>query len=489
MFMVTPYLASNQNYFGIYTFVISLNLFLSYADFGFLSAGVKFASESYARNDRNEEEKILGFVFFIMSIVFLLFGVLILFFSFYPQYILKGLVKTEDLQLAKDLFLVFVLSLPILVAQRALQLVFNIRLYDYLYQRVLSLLNLVKIFSVFYFFANGEYHIVDFYLFTQFITLLSIVIGCFIAKKKFNYNFLSLMKSVRFSKDIYKKTKDLAFNSLFVTISWILYYELDSLMIGKLVGLKEVAIFNICISVMTLSRSLYGILYNPFAAKFNHFIGRNENTRFTLAYEKVLIIGLPLSVIPTTVLILTMKQFIYSWVGPEYAMAVPISTIMFASYYYTFLSNPTGIAMVALQNIKSLYLSSALLPIVYWAGIILSYHYFGLWSFGLFKFVAFTIAAILYFYYCRKMFTIDWVGFFRKNIVPALFTIILLILISLLFNNFLPETKGKIELLKFVGITFGYGTVGIGFYYLLSKDFQKVTKEVFSGLFTSLKLK
>jgi O-antigen/teichoic acid export membrane protein len=198
------------------------------------------------------------------------------------------------------------------------------------------------------------------------------------------------------------------------------------LIIGKFVGLKEVAIFNICMSVMTLSRSLYGILYNPFTAKFNHFIGKKEVDKLGLAYEKILVIGLPLSVIPTTILILTMKSFIFSWVGAEYSSAVPIIAIMFASYYYTFLSNPTGIAMVALENIRSLYVSSALMPIIYWLGIILTFRYFGLWSFGLFKFIAFSLSAILYFYYSTKMFSINWRLFFFRNILPAILTVVLL---------------------------------------------------------------
>ena len=489
MFMVTPYLASNQNYFGIYTFVISLNLFLSYADFGFLSAGVKFASEAYARNDRNEEMNVLGFVFFILCIVFSLFGLLILFFSFNPQYVLKGLSKAEDLKLAEDLFLVFFLSLPVLIAQRGLQIIFNIRLYDYLYQRVFSLLNLVKISSVFYFFRGGEYHIVQFYLFTQIITLLSIVIGCMIAKKRFKYEFFILIKAVKFSLPIYRKTKNLAFNSLFVTISWIIYYELDSLIIGKFVGLKEVAIFNICMSVMMLSRSLYGILYNPFTAKFNHYIGKDEKDKLGVAYEKILIIGLPLSVIPTTILILTMKNFIFSWVGIEYSSAIPIIAIMFASYYYTFISNPTGIAMVALENIKSLYWSSALLPVIYWLGIILTFHSLGLWSFGFFKFVAFTISAVLYFYYGKKMFSLNWMIFFKRNIIPALLTVVIIFLINLACKSFLPETKGKNELFIYVGMMIGYGLASLSFYYYLSKDFQRVSKEIFGGLFKSSLLK
>jgi O-antigen/teichoic acid export membrane protein len=314
MFVVTPFLAANQSYFGIYTFVISLNLFLSYADFGFLNAGVKFASEAYAKNNRKEEIDILGFVFFILGFVFFIFGLLITFFYFYPHSILNGLNTPDTVQLIKELFLVFIICLPILAANRLLQLIFNIRLHDYKYQRIYSLLNLLKIASVFLFFMNGEYHIVGYYILTQLFTLTAIILGCRLAIKDYNYDFIALLKALKFNSIVYAKTKDLAFNSLFVTISWVLYYELDSLIIGKFVGLKEVAIFNICISVMSLSRSLYSILYNPFTAKFNHYIGRNEKTELKSTFYKVLVFGLPLSLIPTTIIVLTMKSFIYSWV-------------------------------------------------------------------------------------------------------------------------------------------------------------------------------
>ncbi|WP_423147460.1 lipopolysaccharide biosynthesis protein [Rubrolithibacter danxiaensis] len=486
MFVVTPFLASNQNYFGIYSFVVSLNLFLSYADFGFLTAGVKFASEAYARNDREEEEKVLGFVFFIMFLVFCLFGLLILFLAFNPQHILKGLSTTTDLNLAKNLFLVFVFSLPVLIAHRSLQLIFNIRLHDYLYQRVFSLLNLLKILMAFYFFRNGGYHIVEYYLFTQVITLVSVLIGGILAIKYFGYNFIALIKAVKFSPEIYSKSKKLAFNSLFVTISWILYYEMDSLVIGKFVGLKEVAIFNICISVMMLSRSLYSIIYNPFTAKFNHFIGRDEMNKFTLAYNKILMIGLPFSVIPTTVLILTMKSFIYTWVGVSYRSSIPIITIMFASYYYTFLSNPTSIAMVAMQRIRGLYLSSALLPLIYWIGIASTFNYLNLMAFGLFKFLAITVSATLYFYYSQKMFFINWKRFFSRSILPSLATIVILIFFNFIFKENLPTTKGRLELLQYLGFVLLYFIIGIMSYYLLSKDFRKLVKEIYIELFYSL---
>ncbi len=485
MFIITPYLAANQNYFGIYSFVISLNLFLSYADFGFLNAGVKFASEAFATGNRKEETEILGFVSFILAVVFVLFGLVVLVFYFYPHSILSGLNTSDTVELIKELFLVFIICLPVLVAHRIIQLVFNIRLHDYKYQRIYSTLNLVKIAFVFLFFKNGEYHIVGYYAFTQILTLVGVFIGVRLAINDYSYNFLSFFKLIKFNKQVYNKTKNLAFNSLFVTISWIIYYELDSLIIGKFVGLKEVAVFNICISVMTLARSLYGIIYNPFVAKFNHYIGREQMDDFNEMFYKVLIFGIPISIIPTSVILITMKSFILSWVGINYATSIPIVTVMFASYYFTFLSNPMGLAMFSLQKIKSLYFISAILPLIYWVGIAISFQYLGLFSFGLFKFISFFVSAMFYLYYSKIYLNIDWFLLLKKNLLAILISVFTIYIINLKLEVYLPSQKGKKEMIQYSIIVVSYIIIAMSVYYSFCKEFRVITKEILYQLFKS----
>ena len=68
IFIVTPYLTSNQTIYGIYTLVIASYMFLTYADFGFLGAGMKFASEYSAQNNLKEEIKIVGFTGYIFLV-------------------------------------------------------------------------------------------------------------------------------------------------------------------------------------------------------------------------------------------------------------------------------------------------------------------------------------------------------------------------------------------------------------------------------------
>jgi O-antigen/teichoic acid export membrane protein len=91
IFIVTPYLSSNQSIYGIYTLIVAAYMFLSYADFGFLGAGIKFASEYFAANNLKEEIKIIGFTGYVFMIFVSVYALGILYVSFNPEILVKSL--------------------------------------------------------------------------------------------------------------------------------------------------------------------------------------------------------------------------------------------------------------------------------------------------------------------------------------------------------------------------------------------------------------
>ncbi len=481
LFIVTPFISANDFLYGIYSVVASLSLFLSYADLGFVSAGIKYASESFARNDRNEEIRIISFVTFILFAFVLLIGGVILVFAYDPGLLIKGLSDPSSRHIASLLLLTFSVSCPIVVFQRSLQIIFNIRLKDYMYQRIFTCMNLVKILSSFFFFGNGKYHLVEYFVFSQFCTLVSVLLGFLLARRAFGYDFKSYFSSFKFNKAVYEKTKKLAFNSLFITASWILFYEMDLFVIGKFIGAREVAIFSLCVTIMTLFRSIYGIIYNPFSSKFNHYIGRGELKEFNQTFNKVIEIGLPLSVIPVLILVFTLKSFVFSWVGSGYEALIPITSVMLLSYIPTFIANPTGIALVAYEKIKDLYLTSALLPVIYWLGIIITYQYWGLQAFANFKLVAFVISGIVYSWLALRLFQIDYVRFLKSNLLPLALVVLVLFFTTKYTNSYLPYEKGKKELLVYALYCSAYMAISMVLYYLLSVPFRAMVNQVFTN--------
>ena len=70
IFIVIPRLSSQPLIYGIYSICASAVIFLSYADLGFMNAGYKYASECYARGEKKEEIKVIGFVSFVLAFLF-----------------------------------------------------------------------------------------------------------------------------------------------------------------------------------------------------------------------------------------------------------------------------------------------------------------------------------------------------------------------------------------------------------------------------------
>lgn len=166
LFVVIPYLSSDKGLFGIYSVCTSLTIFFSYADLGFISAGVKYAAEYFIRGEREKEINMIGFVAFMMMAAFLVASVIIIVCAIYPTLLIPELVKgSEQWYITRWLLLTLALSCPVMIGQRVLAMVFTIRVEDYKYQRISIAGSLIKILSIFYFFREGHYELLEYYVF------------------------------------------------------------------------------------------------------------------------------------------------------------------------------------------------------------------------------------------------------------------------------------------------------------------------------------
>lgn len=185
MFIVIPYLTSEPTIYGIYTVCISMSIFLAYADLGFMGAGQKYAAEYFAKGKRKEEIKVIGFTHFILLVFLLLFSIIFLILSFHPEFLLKNLASGKQVVIASSLLLILALSSPITLLQRLLQMIFGIRLEDYIVQRTNIAGSLLKILSVLWFFRNGQYNIVGYFLFAQIVNFFAALLTLLIARKRY----------------------------------------------------------------------------------------------------------------------------------------------------------------------------------------------------------------------------------------------------------------------------------------------------------------
>ena len=156
LFIVVPSISANKELYGIYTLVISFSIFLNYADLGFIGAGKKFAAEFYANGQLLQSNRAIGFSLYFLSFFIFLFLITFIVFGLNPDLIFKDITTPELRNISSSLFFILALSTPIILFQQLINSIFGIRIESFIAQRINILGSLIKIFSVFYFFREGN---------------------------------------------------------------------------------------------------------------------------------------------------------------------------------------------------------------------------------------------------------------------------------------------------------------------------------------------
>ncbi len=469
--IVIPKLSSNVQAYGIYTVVVSLLLLLQYADLGFLGAGQKYAAEAFARDDRKEEIEILSFVHFILFVVVILYSLSLIYVYFNPHLVFNN-ISEIDIQLAKHLILIFIAASPLIVMQRFISAVFSIRIEDYILQFVEITSSIIKILSTFFFFKNDNYNIVGYILFMQCMNLLSVMIELVIIKFRYKYNFRLVAKTFRFSKKTFELTKKMAITSIALTISWILYYELDSVYVSKLYNPKTVALFAIGITMLTFSRSLMNAFFSPFQTKFNHLRGIKDENSLSAFFIRIVVLSFPISIISPICIIILMKPLIISWIGFNYFDSILISKILIANLFFSFLLIPISYLAMAREKFKFLLISSLMLPFFYLLTYLLLYKYFGLLSLPMAKVITLLINLIINVILIKEVINFSLLNLLfsigRQIIFPVLLLLLLLYITSPLWN--IATGKNTFHFLRIVGVGSICTILSILLYYFINPD-------------------
>ncbi len=483
VFVVTPFISSQPNLYGIYAVVTAAYFFISYADFGFLSAGMKYAAESFAQNNQKGEIEVIGFTGVVFLTFSSLYALAVLGVSFNPSFLVSGITNELELDIARKLLIILAVSCPVLVFQRIIQIIFGVRLTDYKFQRILIISNSVKLLSAFVFFSDGRYMIVEYFLFSQCCMLMAVGVGFFYLKRSLNYDLIGLFKAFRFSSKMYQKTKKLAYTSIFLTICWILYYELDTFAIAKIFGAASVAVYAIGLTIITYFRSLFGTLFTPFIARFNHFVGLKDSEGLKQFFIKVMVIFLPLTVFPVITIFLTVQHFILCWVGPDYLSSVSIAHVLVLTYVFSFITYPSGILIMANERVKALYYTSALQPVIFWIGIFITRNQLGLEAFAYFKFLAIFIETVVYSIIILNYLQMSPLKLARQVFVPVILPLTLVVTLGIVLQPLLPATIGKINLVVYFIIAGAIMFSGMVAYYFTSGVFREYLNKLL-GSFT-----
>lgn len=478
MFVVIPYLTSHPATYGIYSVCISFAIFLSYADLGFMGAGQKYAAEYFAKGMREEEIKVVGFTNFVLLIFLVFFSCGFFLLSQKPDLLVKGINNVQEEHIASSLLFILAIFTPATLLQRLAQMIFGVRMEDFMVQRTSIVGNVLKIISVLWFFRTGNYDVVGYFLFGQIVNFLGTLITLYIARKRYEYDFGELLASIRFDKKVFDKTKGVAFASLFITISWILYYELDSVAIGKLLGAGQVAVYAIGLTVLSFFRSILGILFSPFNARFNHFVGNEDENGLKSFYLQVVTILAPVVVFPSITIALLARAIVVAWVGTDYLESVSVIQFLVLCNIFAFLTYPTNFMLIAKERQKALYFINALLPFVFWTGIAVTIGFLGVKSFAVFKLAAFLSSAFVLYRLMLGYLQISFRESIKQIFIPISVSVLFLVSSCLAVRDFLPEGKSKINLLLIAAVMGGLMLFSFVILYFVSANWKMQINKV-----------
>ena len=483
LFIVVPIISTDKPIYGIYTVCMSLSIFLSYADLGFLGAGQKFAAEYFAKKDIQNEIRVTGFTAFILLICLLLFSGVFLVLSYHPQWIIKNLTDFSEFEIAKYLLLILALSTPITLLQRVVQTIYIVRLEDYVYQRINIIGNLLKISAVFYFFRDTSYDIVGYFLFIQLINLCATVINIGLARRRYGYNIYALFRAIRFDREVFDYTKSLAYSLFFSMFSWVLYYELDTIAIGSFWGAEKVAIYSIGLTLLTFIRNIFGILFSPFSARFNHLEGLRDETNLRTLLDKILILYAPITMFSLLSVALLAKPLVFSWVDVSYRSSVPIVHFLVLCNFFAFISYPLGMLLVAKQRVKEMFFINWLIPLIFWIGILVSKNYFEERSFAIFKLISFFIMAVVYYRFLLRFLNISLVNSLKRYIFATFPSVLFLISFYFISKDWFVFEKSIKNLIIVTFIMGGVFSFSLLIHYFTSSNFRVVVKSIIAILF------
>ena len=478
LFVVVPYISGDKTLYGIYSICVSLTIFVNYADLGFLTAGQKFAAESYAKGNLEEERRYVGFTLYVL-LLFVSFVLL----CFVPIAIKPSLLISDlddcSASVASSLIWIIILFSPVLAIKRVLFLAYAVRIEHYKYQIVTFTANVIKILSVFYFFKFQSYNLVGYYLFIHIVELVSVILLYGYARSKYKYAFKLFLKTIRFARDLFDKVKALAGASLLNSVAWILFYELDLIILAKIASPAIVAVYSIAFTTLTLFRNYLAIVYSAFSPRYNHYVGESNLDGLRTFFKNNIIILAPFVLYPIIVYCFGCHSFILSWVGEEYTDSIPLSIILVLGNLLAFINYPSSALLTALNKVKAIIVASICLPIVFYGGILCSYCFWGIVSFAIFKTVALLLSSIYSFFVSSRSIQASnreiSIRFTKNYSIPILICCIG----SYYVMSMMPSQHSTRSLIIDVIIMSGIIALSFVVTALIAPDFRNQTKTVF----------
>jgi O-antigen/teichoic acid export membrane protein len=474
LFFVTPKITSSlpTTVYGIYTGVLSFFVFLKYSDFGFLRAAEKYACDEFIQNNRIAETKILAFGSFVQFCIIFLFSILLFYFYLHPEIIFNNLTY-ENYQICSNLFLISAVLVFFTIPNRVLSIIAGYKIETYKITPWIIFINILNILNVYIIFkVNDNKNIITYYLISSILNYIILTIVFIYYFIKWGYSFQVFFINFKFNINIYKKLTPYASSIIVSIISHIIYFELDSIYLLKKYPSSQYAFYAIALSLSNYFRNINSIIFAPFAVKYNElYINEDKIGMQNLFYKNISLV-LPITFLPVLITILTMPEFINSWLGDKYFQSILIAKVLLISYLFSTFSETSSLVINSLLKIKTIYIAAILTPIFYWLIILIFTPIFGIISVAYAKTFSFIFESLFFTYQALRHINQNTFYFIKKIIYPLCITSFFTILFFYFFKSiFLNTDKYSLPTTLFI-IIINY-LFSIIFYFIFNHEFRK----------------
>ena len=253
-------------------------------------------------------------------------------------------------------------------------------------------------------------------------------------------------------------------------LSWFVFFEIDQIVISKMLGSEKVAIYAVAFTFTILFRGIIGIIFGPFMVRANYFVGQNKIEELKIFCINLVKYTAALTVIPTIVLSISSKYIILCWVGNSYEESVNIARVSSLLFTLSFFTSSINIFIVVTEKIKESNIISILTPIIFWLGVLFLFPYLFLFSCAISKLTIIILIAFFYGYMAIKHLNMS-VRRTIFNVFKMLFFPVLFIFISFYVGDlFLPIEKSKTNL--FYVISFSLVTIFLSYVILFFSSYE-----------------
>lgn len=456
-----------QSEYGLYQLAYSIISYLSLLSLGFTSSYMRFYSRYKVKNDEAGIAQFNGMyltIFMVIAAVTLLAGSVMI---KNARMILGTGLTGSELKIAKILMAFMVFNMALSFPQSVFSSIVSAH-EEFIFQRLLSIAaKVLNPFITLPLLLLG-YGSIGMVLVTTILTIADFLCQFSLCRIKLKTKFC--FKGFKFV--LIKELGVFTFWIFLMQIVGQLNNNLNFLLLGRMVGTKDVAIFGVGYTIYQMYQYFPSILATIFTPQVNLIVSEsNDNSILSEIFIKIgriqyLILGLIL-----TGFIFFGKPFVYHWSGVKYLESYYVAVLLMASATIPFTQN-IGIEIQTAKNkhqIRSVvYIVIAIINVLISIPLIKIWGVIGT-TIGTALALIFGNCIFMNIYYSKKI-GLDITGYW-KNIFAITISMVIPSMFGVIYNVFVKMYSGIWELL--LGIVLYTIIYCIAVWYFGMNDYEK----------------